>query len=268
MDTEKFEKARQIVNRGSKQDAGIGTLKEGTLHAALKYYLQPDESKQEVKVGSYVADIMSDGEIVEIQTRAFSKLRKKLAFFLERYKVVVVYPVAYNKWISWINMETGEVSPKRKSPKKGTPYEIFFELYQIKQLLSHPNLSILIYLMDIEEYKLLNGWSKNKKRGSYRKDRVPIQLRDKVVIECLADYKKLIPDTLQSPFTSKDFKEHTKLSLGRAQTALNILHHVGAIERSGKKGNAYLYIRAKEEQNEESAYDPDQYEPIYRVQQG
>ena len=244
MNKEKFESARQIVIKGNDKASGIGTLKEGTLHKVLKYYEESDEKLHEVKIGNFVADIMRDGKIIEIQTRAFANLRKKLNYFLQEYEVTIVYPIAYVKWISWINLETGETSPKRKSPKKGVPHEIFFELYKIKSLLQHPRLKIDIILINIEEYKLLNGWSEDKKKGAHRKDRVPIELIDEIPLHSLADYIKLIPNTLSSSFTSKDFKEHTRLSLSKAQTALNVLTYVGAVERIGKKGNAYLYKKA------------------------
>ena len=58
--------------------AGIGTLGEKTLHAALKRYFEPDEHFREVAVGRYVADIMSPGGIIEIQTAGFGRLREKL----------------------------------------------------------------------------------------------------------------------------------------------------------------------------------------------
>jgi hypothetical protein len=57
------------------------------------------------------------------------------------------------------------------------------------------------------------------------------------------EYRFLIPDILQEEFTSKDFKKASGLPLGQAQTALNILHFVGAVDRIGKKGNSYIYIR-------------------------
>jgi len=245
MNKERFEWAKQRVLGENYQVSGIGTLKEGTLHATLKYYIEPNEEMHEIRSEGFVADIIREGEIIEIQTRAFAKLNKKLNTFLEHGKVTVVYPVAYMKWLSWINLETGEISQKRKSPKKGTPYEIFFELYKIKSLLLHPNLSFCIILMNIEEYKLLNGWSYDKKRGACRIDRVPIEIIDEIYIHSLVDYMKLIPSTLEEPFTSKDFKKHTRLSLSSAQTALNILTHVKAVERIGKKGRAYLYKKGE-----------------------
>ena len=60
---------------------GIGTLREKTIHSVLKYYYAPDSVYHEIKIGSYVADICVDGEIFEVQTRNFNKMRDKLDFF-------------------------------------------------------------------------------------------------------------------------------------------------------------------------------------------
>ena len=58
---------------------GIGTLGEKSLHAVLKRYYQPDESLHERKVGRMTVDaVLSDGSLLEIQTRGFSSLRKIL----------------------------------------------------------------------------------------------------------------------------------------------------------------------------------------------
>ena len=57
---------RVIGNEYNKK--GIGTLSEKTVHAVLKHYLVPIEQCHEIKCNGYVADIMHDGEIIEIQT--------------------------------------------------------------------------------------------------------------------------------------------------------------------------------------------------------
>jgi hypothetical protein len=140
---------------------GIGTLGEKTLHTALKRYIEPDCTWHEVRIGPYVADIMTDSGVTEIQTRGFSNMRKKLEYLLARCKVTVVYPVPHEKWVSWIDPETGEVSAKHKSPKTGTPSEIFRELVHIKYLLKEPNLTLRVLLVDMEETRFLNGWSRD-----------------------------------------------------------------------------------------------------------
>lgn len=227
--------------RGQK---GIGTLGEKTLHAVLKYYYEPDEMYHEIRTEGYVADISYGNEVIEIQTRNFNKLRNKLEVFLKRGIVTIVYPVAYEKWIQWIDEPSGEMTNKRKSPKKGTPYEAFYELYKIKQYLNHPNLRISIILVNIEEQRLLNGWSEDKKRGASRYERIPVKLIEEVNLLSVEDYKKLIPEGLEVPFSTKTYKEKSKLSISSARTAIHVLHHVGVIKKVGKKGNLVLYTYA------------------------
>ncbi|HWT27413.1 MAG TPA: hypothetical protein VN131_05690 [Mobilitalea sp.] len=222
---------------------GIGTLGEKTVHSVLKSYLSPDLSNHEVKVGGFVADIYNGQEIIEIQTRNFDKLRRKLQAFLPIAPVTIVYPIPGTKWIRWINPQTGEISPPRKSPKTGKPYTIFPELYKIKDFLLEPNLKLEIVLIDLEEYRYLDGWSEDRKKGSSRCDRIPSELVEEIMISSLSDYQCLIPDSLGTEFTSKDYRKASGLPLHIAQTALNILHFVGVVDRVGKKGNAYLYDR-------------------------
>lgn len=242
MDKKRFmDSCREIMNSAHNEN-GIGTLKEKTLHAVLKKYFEPHCDNHEIKLGRYVADIVCEDGIIEIQTRSFDKLRNKLARFLEVTRVTVVYPVARTKWVMWIDEATGETTNKRKSPKKGTPRDIFFELYKIKSLLTHENLRLCIVMLDVEEYRRLNGWSDNKKRGSTRYERIPTELVDEIYVDHICEYRKLMPDNLPPKFTAKDFKKAAGLTISRAQTALNVLNFVGAVERVGKSGNAYIYI--------------------------
>lgn len=122
---------------------GIGTLQEKTIHSVLKYYYAPDSAYHEIKIGSYVADICIDGDIYEVQTRNFNTMRNKLNYFLQNHNVTIIYPVAHTKWISWLDMDTGELTPKRKSPKTGTFYQIIPELYKIKMFVNNPRLHLL-----------------------------------------------------------------------------------------------------------------------------
>ena len=113
-------------------------------------------------------------------------------------------------------------------------------MYKIKMFLKDPNLSIRILLIDMEESRLLNGWSADRKKGSCRHDRIPVELVEEYLIDCPEDYRMLIPPELEE-FTSKEYAKATKLTVNRAQTALNVLHYLGVVERIGKKGNSYLY---------------------------
>jgi len=221
----------------------IGTLGEKTLHAALKAWYEADESRHEIKIGAYVADIEAGGRIVEIQTRGFERLRKKLAAWLDDYPVTVVYPIPNVKWLLWIDEQTGEATKKRKSPKRGSIYDAAAELYKIKQLLGHPNLTLCVALVDLEETRFLNGWSRDKKRGSTRCDRIPLGVAGEVYFNGPADYLAFVPEGLCAQFTTRDLSACVKISLRAAQTTLHILHHLGVLRRVGKQGNLHVYER-------------------------
>ena len=241
IDREALEAARKKVIGVDRKRSGIGTLSEKTVHAILKNYYEPDEEKQEIPIENYVADIFSDGGIMEIQTRQFNKMRNKLSAFLPLYPVTIVYPIPREKWIIWIDEESGELSRKRKSPAKGNVYLAFIELYKIKMYLKNPNLRVKLVLMDMEEYKLLNGWSRDKKRGSSRYDRIPTELVEEVDITRIEDYMQFVPYDLEEEFTSKEFAKAAHIPVKLAQTVLNILYDIGTVTRTGKKGREYLY---------------------------
>lgn len=240
-DAARFEMAKKKVIGMERQRTGIGTLSEKSVHAILKNYYEPDEDKQEIPIGNYVADIYTGSEIIEIQTRQFNRMRDKLASFLPLYPVTIIYPIPREKWLIWIDEESKEMSNKRKSPKKGNPYMAFTELYKIKIFLKDPNLRLKLILTDMEEYRLLNGWSQDKKKGSTRYDRIPTALVEEVEIQRVEDYMQFVPYELEEPFTSRDFARAVKIPASLSGTVLNLLHYVGAVERVGKKGNAYLY---------------------------
>lgn len=241
MYNQSFQAAKDKIIGVDRQRIGIGTLSEKTVHAILKNYLQPDEDHHEIPIEGYVADIYNDGEIIEIQTRQFDKMRNKLKTFLPLYPVTIVYPIPREKKLIWIDEESGELSSPRKSPLKGTRYTVFPELYKIKMYLKNPNLRLKLILMDMEEYKLLNGWSKDKKKGSTRFDRIPTELVEEVEINCIEDYMQFVPYELEGEFTVKEFAKAAHIPVKLAGIVVNILHHMDALNRTGKQGNAYLY---------------------------
>ena len=246
MNNVRFEEAKKKIVGVDRQRLGIGTYGEKTVHAIFKNYYEPDEDRQEIPIDRYVADIFTGQEIIEIQTRQFDRMRDKLTAFLPLYPVTIVYPIPREKWLVWIDEESGELSDRRKSPKKGNPYDAFKELYKIKMFLKDPNLKLKLVLTDMEEYRLLNGWSKDRKKGSTRYDRIPDGPVEEVEIERIEDYMQFIPPQLESSFTVKEFAKAAHIPERLAGTVVHILHYMGTIEREGKKGNAYVYRPAGE----------------------
>lgn len=245
MDISRFEQAKEKIIGKDRQRLQIGTLSEKTVHAVVKNYYEPNEDKQEIPIEGMYADIFTGKEIIEIQTRSFDQVRKKLDRFLAYYPVTVVLPIPSTKWLIWIDAETGELTEKRKSPKKGNAYEAFRELYKIKPYLKETGLTIKLLFLDMEEYRLLNGWSKDKKKGSCRYDRLPVQMVGEITLSCPKDYMQLLPDTLPDAFTCAEFAKLVKIPSKRANVVLHVLHHLEVVERIGKKGNAYIYKAAE-----------------------
>lgn len=221
---------------------GIGVQKERTVHSVLKFYLEPDVDQHEIPIGSFIADIYHHHpqEALEIQSAGFGALRRKLDCFLAEFPVTVIYPVPWHKWLFWSDPESGEVSSGRRSPKTGELYWILPELYRIRSYLSHPRLSFLPVLVDVEEYRLLNGWSRDRKRGSHRMDRIPVQIGPCRLLQTPQDYVEILPP-LPRPFTSADFQKATRFSPRAASYALLALRSLGALIQCGCEGRAYLY---------------------------
>lgn len=233
---------------------GIGTQSEKLVHCALKYYLEPDESCHEVRVRgqkkdgtsySHVADIFQKerGHIYEIQTRAFDRLRIKLADFLEDYTVTVVYPIPHIKYISWVDPETGEASDRHRSPKTGRFSDILPEIYHLPDIQMHPNLEFLAVLLDLDEYRFLDGWSKDRKRGSHRMERLPVSIAGMEVLKRAEDYASLIPADLPDPFFRTELMKALKLSGRKGSGALSVLTRAGVMEHIGQIDRKYIYSR-------------------------
>lgn len=241
MDNLLFQKVcRQIVHLDYQRNS-IGILNEKTLHAVLKHYFEPHPENHEIKLGEFVADIVGENGIIEIQTRNFSSLNQKLRSFLEVCSVTVVYPLAAVKWICWIDPQTGLCSKRRKSPKSETVFDSFWELAKIRSHLNHPNFHFCTVSLELEEYRYLNGWSPDKKRGASRIDRIPLSLIEQQYFQRSADYLKLFSKTLPEQFTAKEFAQIHQIQLNRAQSLLYTLRETEAISLIGKRNRAFLY---------------------------
>lgn len=250
MDAERFEAARRrILKPEERQRHGIGMQAEKTLHAVLKSYYDPDEDHQEIPVEGFIADIFDGRQIIEIQNGGFFRMRDKLAAFLPQYPVRIVYPIPHIKYVNWINPETGEQEKRSKSPKKGSFYQVFRELFGIRAFLAEPGLTIDLLLVDMDEYRLRDGRGQDGKRGSHRFDRIPTALAGELVLASPRDYLAFLPYELPAEFTASELEAASGARLGRRESfasVLRILEQLGLVERTGeKKGRSYLW-RIKE----------------------
>lgn len=236
-----FEKALALVREGGERVGGIGVLGEKTLHATLKLWLDDDPAHHEIPLpcGS-IADIFDGERVTEIQTANFSGFRNKLEKLLDSYPVTVVHPLVRVKWVSWVDPETGEITKPRRSGRRGSFTDAGKQLIYILPLLGHPNLTVRLVLLDVEEQRLLDGWGNGGKRGSHRAERLPLALGEEITLKVPADYTALLPPDLPTPFTAAQFGKAARLQGRRLQGTLKVLLTLGILRRE-KEGQKFLY---------------------------
>lgn len=233
----------QMVTTANHDRFNIGTYQEKKLHLFMKHYLEPDTAFHEIPYANHIADIKRGDEIIEIETNGFCGLRDKLAAYLPECKVTLMYPIAVSRAVSWIDPASGDITPRRKSPKKENIYDLLFQGIYILDYLSHPHLTIAGMCMEIQEYRLLDGWSRDKKRGSHRYERMPTDLYDIVSLCTPAEYTALLPDNCKKDFTCATFSKAIGKSQRIGHTILKVYQSLGLVERTGKSGRSYLYSR-------------------------
>ncbi len=239
---------------------GIGTLGEKQMHAAIKRFICSDKTKHEVLIdGSdgcisketddkkakkrrFVADILNGNTIYEIQTGSFAPLREKIRWVLENtsYNLMLIHPIAEKKWISIIDSKTGKISPRKPSPQKGKLKDIIPELYYIEEFLSSPRFSLVILMMEAEQYKK-NG-EKSKRRQKYKKyELIPISLFRAHVFSSPDDYAVFIPEGLEEHFTVKQYSQRSGIYGLDAYSAVKLLCHLGLVRQVENIGRARGY---------------------------
>ena len=239
-DAERFSLACSTVVGSERERTSVGLLQEKTVHAVLKVCYEPNTAYHEVKCGRFVVDVCRDGHIFEIQSRNFASMQKKIAALLEEYTVTVVHPIPHERFIVWVDPETGALSPRRRVIRRGRFTDAGRELFGILPFIGHPNFAVELLLIDMVEYRLRDGRGAEKKKGSHRYDRYPTALAAACRLDSLASYRALLPD-LPSPFTAKDFRRAIAGGPRVSPTLLNLLCRLGIVERVGKAGNAFLY---------------------------
>jgi hypothetical protein len=221
---------------------GIGTLREDSLHAALKaWYAQPGD-QLECKVDGYVIDLVRGDLLVEVQTGNFSAIRQKLARLLERHPVRLVYPIASERLIVTMSGDGASVLRKRKSPKHGHVGDVFHQLVHVPVLMRHPNLSLEVLVTREEVVWREDGEGSWRRRGrSSIADRRLLEVISRSVFEVPEDFGVFIPSDLPQVFTVSDLAQHAHEPRPLAQKMVYCLREMGVIEVVGKQGRALAY---------------------------
>jgi len=220
---------------------GIGTLREKSLHAALKAWYAGPEDRLEVPVDGYMIDIVRGELLIEIQTRNFFAMKDKLAALTSSHPVRLVHPIAAERWICCLEESGAEARPRRKSPRRGRVEHLFTELVRFPRLVAHPNFSLEVLLIQEEETRLQDGRGSWRRKGWSIGDRRLLAVLERVELNGPEDYRRFLPEALPRPFTSRDLARARGIQLYLASKMLYCLREIGLVEISGRTGRSYLY---------------------------
>ena len=245
IDNTRFAEARFRVLGETYDKDGIGTYSEKSLHRILKLCFEPDESYHEIRVLGKIADVCRGEDIIEVQTRGFKRLKDKLEAFLPHHRVSVVYPLHYEKYIRTIDRESGVISERKKSPKKCRVYDAFYELYNIREFLSHKNFSLKLVFLNVEEYRYNGGSFAGRKTKKERVECVPNSIYDIIELNSKKDYEIFIPEGLSEEFCGADFSRAIAKRFKYGYSGIQILKSVGLIVEKQRAGNKIIYKRVE-----------------------
>ncbi len=244
--TERFQAA--VKKAESRIKSTVGTQNEKLIHAALKNYYAPFSDEQEIKIGNFFADAISEDGIFEIQTKQFYRLRGKLSVFLESARVNLVHPFVCESKTVFIDADTGEIVKSGSPRKTRSLLTVFDELYSIKSFLRSENLRFILVRLKVEKRVYFHGKdlpdlrSRNA-RKICKIESIPLEIVEEITFESIEDYARLLPENLPEEFTKKEFCNAANEA--KSSLRLEILRETGVIKRVGKRSNAFVYAVAE-----------------------
>lgn len=219
----------------------IGTLREKPLHASLKRWYALPGDREEVRVDGFVIDLVRDDLLIEIQTRGFSSMKRKLPALLDAdHRVRVVHPIAVDRWIVRVDAD-GTILSRRRSPKHGDLVDVFSELVSFPSLLANPLLEVEVVLTREDEYRVHTPGRSWRRKGWSVLERRLVEVVDTVPFKSPGDLLSLLPTDLPDAFSTADLATSLRRPRRVAQQMTYCLKHAGVLDTAGKRGNAIIY---------------------------
>ncbi len=221
----------------------IGLQNERPLHAALKQWYARPGDRIEVPVDGYQVDIVRGRQLIEIQTRGFARIRRKLLALLAGHSVRLVYPIPRYKWIVRLADDGISRLSRRRSPNHGGWLDVFHELVSFPALLSADGFSLELLLVDEEELRRHDPRRSWRRKEWFVEERSLITVTDRLLLKTPADLTCLLPPSLVEPFTVTDLAAAIGKRRSLAGRMAYCLREMGCISFAGRQGNAFLYVR-------------------------
>ena len=218
---------------------------EFSLHRQLKHVYAGPGGRLEVRVKNYLIDVIRDGELIEIQDASLSAIRDKVGDLLDKHRLLVVKPIVLRKRLVKQDARRGRVLSRRLSPKRGSPIDLFDELVHFIRVFPHPNLSLELPLVDIDEWRYPGHGRRRWRRSTDQQveDQKLVKMHRIIRVHTPPDLLELIPGNLPRPFHTGHLARSLNVPRWLAQRVAYCLTHSGAVTQVGKTGNARLYRR-------------------------
>ncbi|MGD8505627.1 MAG: hypothetical protein PVF15_03065 [Candidatus Bathyarchaeota archaeon] len=215
-------------------------MNEHSLHSEIKEWYTISGDKVEVKIDDFIIDIARGPLLIEIQTKNFSAIKRKLSYLIENHQVRLVHPIPERKWIVRVT-ETGKIVGKRKSPRKGRLVDLFYELVSISDLIDNENFSLEVLMIEEEEIRCNDGKGSWRRKGVSIKDARMINVNSKLLFKNREDFLAFLPNDLRRPFTNRTLANQARVSIPLARKITYCLRQMGAITCIGKKRRELVF---------------------------
>jgi hypothetical protein len=216
------------------------------LHIALQEYYAGADGATEAQLDGYRVDVLRGGVVYEVQTGSFGAIRRKVEDLAQRHPVVVVFPVAQQKIIVKLAPGTGEILSTRRSPRRGTAWDVVEHLPYLAESLRHENLSLELVMTVVREVRCADGTGSWRRRGVATVGRELVEVVERVRLSTARDFARLLPEDLPEPFMVSDLAAAAGVNRWLAGRMARGLKRLEAVRQVGKRGNALLYERAAE----------------------
>jgi hypothetical protein len=222
--------------------SGIGVLREGPLHAAIKAWCARPGDRAEVPVGRFVIDLVrADGELVEIQTGGFSPLGPKLDALLDDHVMRIVHPVAAERRIVRVD-DHGEVTASRRSPLRSGAPAVFDKLVSFPSLLGHPHLTVEVLLCREDHIRAAAPHATRRRRTRDPGERRLVEVLDRVELRTPDDALALLPASLPAEaFSTRELAGALGCGLVLAQRTVYCLRAMELLRPAGRRGRTPLH---------------------------
>jgi hypothetical protein len=108
-------------------------------------------------------------------------------------------------------------------------------------LVEHPNLSLEIPIIQVEEIWQNDGQGSWRRKGWSITDRRLVAVLDCLSFNTPADFRRLLPEGLSEPFTTRELAAAAGIRASLGYKMVYCLRKMGLIQPDGKRGRTVLY---------------------------